>query len=346
VCCGPMSESFLIAAAERSVAAGTRPSEELIAGGAAKSTVNAQANSNELSPSPTLETLPVELQHKVFTLLLNARDVDRYVASAHKLAGVSTTLRNAYTTIPSTEFKMSALSLLSLSPLAPDSCATDWRRAYERTRMFWQQLASLQPFTEPDETQKYLRHIADELRQADRAPAEAAVCASSDSPTVRRAIVGLSLMPSSLQECFRAEDGRWQPHVRAAVQFLFAAYRAIAAPKERVDEAASRHFSFDSFERLARWMLFEPQSSDEVSVRTKLRLLMAEHEQIQCRDASEFIDRPMPRGVRNRGVVDLEALTKDSKDRQWRGGNRQFGSFSQLIRLAECREGNTMDYWA
>jgi hypothetical protein len=204
------------------------------------------------------------------------------------------------------------------------------------------------PFTEPKEGQKYLRWLVGELEATH----------SADAPVVRRALVGLSLLPRSIATCFRASDGRWEPPVRAAVQYLFAAYRAIAAPKERVDEAATRLFDFGRFERVCEGMLHDLASVGEdsdaprvegcachpsVHPSQKLRLLMAEYEQIRCRGAAEFIDAPMPRSLR-RGAIDLEALEAAAMDHSWRSTHRQLGSFCQLVRLAN--HDKEVEFWA
>jgi hypothetical protein len=315
-------------------------------------------------PVDLLEALPVDLLHRLFTLLLLPDNKDEAVSRSHSsaplhssmaggglLAACSQHLRAAYLTLPEHAFRAPALALLGLSQtVSPMESIQEpnWRHAYHTTCIVWRRLARMPPFTEPKEGQKYLRWLVGELEATH----------SADAPVVRRALVGLSLLPRSIATCFRASDGRWEPPVRAAVQYLFAAYRAIAAPKERVDEAATRLFDFGRFERVCEGMLHDLASVGEdsdaprvegcachpsVHPSQKLRLLMAEYEQIRCRGAAEFIDAPMPRSLR-RGAIDLEALEAAAMDHSWRSTHRQLGSFCQLVRLAN--HDKEVEFWA
>lgn len=318
----------------------------------------------DVLPVDLLEALPVDLLHRLFALLLLADNKDEAVSRSHSsaplhssmvggglFAACSQHLRAAYLTLPEHAFRAPALALLGLSQtVSPMESIQEpnWRHAYHTTCIVWRRLARMPPFTEPKEGQKYLRWLVGELEAAH----------SADAPVVRRALVGLSLLPRSIATCFRASDGRWEPPVRAAVQYLFAAYRAIAAPKERVDEAATRLFDFGRFERVCEGMLHDLASvgadSDAPRVEgcachpsvhpsQKLRLLMAEYEQIRCRGAAEFIDAPMPRSLR-RGAVDLDALEAAAMDHSWRSTHRQLGSFCQLVRLAN--HDKEVEFWA
>lgn len=318
----------------------------------------------DVLPVDLLEALPVDLLHRLFTLLLLPDNKDEAVSRSHSsaplhssmaggglLAACSQHLRAAYLTLPEHAFRAPALALLGLSQtVSPMESIQEpnWRHAYHTTCIVWRRLARMPPFTEPKEGQKYLRWLVGELEAAH----------SADAPVVRRALVGLSLLPRSIATCFRASDGRWEPPVRAAVQYLFAAYRAIAAPKERVDEAATRLFDFGRFERVCEGMLHDLASVGEdsdaprvegcachpsVHPSQKLRLLMAEYEQIRCRGAAEFIDAPMPRSLR-RGAIDLEALEAAAMDHSWRSTHRQLGSFCQLVRLAN--HDKEVEFWA
>ena len=316
----------------------------------------------DVLPVDLLEALPVDLLHRLFTLLLLPDNKDEAVSRSHSsaplhssmaglLAACSQHLRAAYLTLPEHAFRAPALALLGLSQtVSPMESIQEpnWRHAYHTTCIVWRRLARMPPFTEPKEGQKYLRWLVGELEATH----------SADAPVVRRALVGLSLLPRSIATCFRASDGRWEPPVRAAVQYLFAAYRAIAAPKERVDEAATRLFDFGRFERVCEGMLHDLASVGEdsdaprvegcachpsVHPSQKLRLLMAEYEQIRCRGAAEFIDAPMPRSLR-RGAIDLEALEAAAMDHSWRSTHRQLGSFCQLVRLAN--HDKEVEFWA
>ena len=316
----------------------------------------------DVLPVDLLEALPVDLLHRLFTLLLLPDNKDEAVSRSHSsaplhssmaghLAACSQHLRAAYLTLPEHAFRAPALALLGLSQtVSPMESIQEpnWRHAYHTTCIVWRRLARMPPFTEPKEGQKYLRWLVGELEATH----------SADAPVVRRALVGLSLLPRSIATCFRASDGRWEPPVRAAVQYLFAAYRAIAAPKERVDEAATRLFDFGRFERVCDGMLHDLASVGEdsdaprvegcachpsVHPSQKLRLLMAEYEQIRCRGAAEFIDAPMPRSLR-RGAIDLEALEAAAMDHSWRSTHRQLGSFCQLVRLAN--HDKEVEFWA
>jgi hypothetical protein len=316
----------------------------------------------DVLPVDLLEALPVDLLHRLFTLLLLPDNKDEAVSRSHSsaplhssmaghLAACSQHLRAAYLTLPEHAFRAPALALLGLSQtVSPMKSIQEpnWRHAYHTTCIVWRRLARMPPFTEPKEGQKYLRWLVGELEATH----------SADAPVVRRALVGLSLLPRSIATCFRASDGRWEPPVRAAVQYLFAAYRAIAAPKERVDEAATRLFDFGRFERVCEGMLHDLASVGEdsdahrvegcachpsVHPSQKLRLLMAEYEQIRCRGAAEFIDAPMPRSLR-RGAIDLEALEAAAMDHSWRSTHRQLGSFCQLVRLAN--HDKEVEFWA
>jgi hypothetical protein len=342
----------------------------------------------DVLPVDLLEALPVDLLHRLFTLLLLPDNKDEAVSRSHSsaplhssmaghLAACSQHLRAAYLTLPEHAFRAPALALLGLSQtVSPMESIQEpnWRHAYHTTCIVWRRLARMPPFTEPKEGQKYLRWLVGELEATH----------SADAPVVRRALVGLSLLPRSIATCFRASDGRWEPPVRAAVQYLFAAYRAIAAPKERVDEAATRLFDFGRFERVCEGMLEGlGEGGSSVSLRRsqnvtlvcegmlhdlasvgedsdaprvegcachpsvhpsqKLRLLMAEYEQIRCRGAAEFIDAPMPRSLR-RGAIDLEALEAAAMDHSWRSTHRQLGSFCQLVRLAN--HDKEVEFWA
>jgi hypothetical protein len=313
-------------------------------------------------PELVFDVLPVDLLHRLFTLLLLPDNKDEAVSRSHSsaplhssmaghLAACSQHLRAAYLTLPEHAFRAPALALLGLSQtVSPMKSIQEpnWRHAYHTTCIVWRRLARMPPFTEPKEGQKYLRWLVGELEATH----------SADAPVVRRALVGLSLLPRSIATCFRASDGRWEPPVRAAVQYLFAAYRAIAAPKERVDEAATRLFDFGRFERVCEGMLHDLASVEEdsdaprvegcachpsVHPSQKLRLLMAEYEQIRCRGAAEFIDAPMPRSLR-RGAIDLEALEAAAMDHSWRSTHRQLGSFCQLVRLAN--HDKEVEFWA
>jgi hypothetical protein len=316
----------------------------------------------DVLPVDLLEALPVDLLHRLFTLLLLPDNKDEAVSRSHSsaplhssmaghLAACSQHLRAAYLTLPEHAFRAPALALLGLSQtVSPMESIQEpnWRHAYHTTCIVWRRLARMPPFTEPKEGQKYLRWLVGELEATH----------SADAPVVRRALVGLSLLPRSIATCFRASDGRWEPPVRAAGQYLFAAYRAIAAPKERVDEAATRLFDFGRFERVCEGMLHDLASDGEdsdaprvegcachpsVHPSQKLRLLMAEYEQIRCRGAAEFIDAPMPRSLR-RGAIDLEALEAAAMDHSWRSTHRQLGSFCQLVRLAN--HDKEVEFWA
>ena len=316
----------------------------------------------DVLPVDLLEALPVDLLHRLFTLLLLPDNKDEAVSRSHSsaplhssmaghLAACSQHLRAAYLTLPEHAFRAPALALLGLSQtVSPMESIQEpnWRHAYHTTCIVWRRLARMPPFTEPKEGQKYLRWLVGELEATH----------SADAPVVRRALVGLSLLPRSIATCFRASDGRWEPPVRAAVQYLFAAYRAIAAPKERVDEAATRLFDFGRFERVCEGLLDDLASVGEdsdaprvegcachpsVHPSQKLRLLMAEYEQIRCRGAAEFIDAPMPRSLR-RGAIDLEALEAAAMDHSWRSTHRQLGSFCQLVRLAN--HDKEVEFWA
>lgn len=112
-------------------------------------------------------------------------------------------------------------------------------------------------------------------------------------------------------------------------------------------EAATRHFDVHRFCKLLRWAASDDQggeSASEAASRVpkskpggpRLRIMMAEIEQIQCRTIDKFLK-----------VVDLGIVQKIcGGSPELRFDNRQAGAFVQLHRLAQCDVDKNVSYWA
>jgi hypothetical protein len=305
------------------------------------------SSADEQQQPVTLDTLLPELQHRVYSSLLQ----DGWL-SAFKLSISSFALLHAFRSLPHTEFRLPCLRLAGLAKANVPLCVPcahepeDWRHAMKTIVELWRQLASIEAF-DADEKQKYLRWISGD---------------QTDCWSVRRAIVGVSLLPGGgIKACFQT-DGQFQPHALTAVHVLFDR----ADHNDRV--SAMENFSFERFERLLRWLagglppeiccperhtiFFGERSSaspvfDAKSSRRRLRLLMAEYNQILCRGLSYFVERPLPQtpGADGVGVAELDELVAWARSHSFRTSNRQFGAFCQICQMATCDDG-VVDYWA
>ena len=302
----------------------------------------------EASPPPTLDTLNIDVLHRIFALLLQhtstccwsaslslLREEDgarRHLSSVTSLAAACSALYRALASLNGSAFHEPTQLLLGI-PLKSKIAVrgvSDWRKAYETVQSLWLALASMPPFTSENETQKYLSWMPRE--------------GSSDHPIVRRALVGLSLLPSQVKECFDSTGSALRPHVYTAVGFIFDRARG-------TDKKCS--LDFERFVRLARWATEHegcaanmPGAPGGAVLRGpwqgRLRIIMAEHHQIKLRGAGQFQHEPL-QGIR---VDNLERLASVSLDHSWRSSHRQIGSFCQLVRLAGCDADGTVGYWA
>ena len=327
-------------------------------------TLSAASGFQRLAPEPeppALMTLPLELQHRVLsTAGLNA---------AARLGKVCSALRGALSTLPASDamFRTALLGHIGFVPAVPTAlenavtggnrvAAIDWRHACEVV-LGADPLAALPPLD--GHGNKYLQWVDGQRAHSAR---------------VRHTIVGLSLLPARVQDCFGL-DGGLLPRVEVAVRFLFCEGMAhaefIEAMQQGIETAPDAATRSEIRENYWRWRAAAASASDSAEAtrlfnverflallgwmaspqgarigRDPLLLMLAEYDQIRCRQVARFLQQPLPFN-RGRGISygGLDAIARASLSHEWRTSNRQLGSFCQLVRLANCDPAAEAGYW-
>jgi hypothetical protein len=202
--------------------------------------------------------------------------------------------------------------------------ATDWRRGHESLDALWAALGRCPspycPF------QKYLRHLE----------GTTAACG-----LVMHQLVGISLLPPKLEQCFSPvlhagdpdvarRSSRFSVPCQAALRWMFCCWSdAALGCSERERAAAACSFDPGRLEALLYWLTVgaTPEQS-----RTRLRLAMAEARQISIRNVEMLLRASF-------GPSDVGAGARESP-------SRQLGALAQLVDMGCCDPEHNLVYWA
>jgi len=272
----------------------------------------------------TLDSLPEELIHHIISFLSYSDVLTLELTSKY--------LQSATSSIPTLCYRPWVLQLLNLAnddrnvlqviDCLNDKETVDWRYALKETHLMFKKLADCKP---PGcKYQKYLRWLEGY---------------PTDSPIVRRVIVGVSMFPSTFREMVEETPEnndviQFTKRSKTVLNWLFPD-DSFEGPNESTTsstpESPKQYFRFDRFQLLMEYVIEENK---------RLRLLMAEYCQIKIR--SSFQGCGFSRWSATKDL--LQEMDSTPFEELFYCKGRQMGAFLDLIKLN--RQDQDIRFWA